>query len=126
MPLKPEISGELRGMVRDLLRETLAQRSPSASSGTETVRIANDSDLAAFAARLIQPATAEAVRIGKLRFTLAGGSAAATGALTGVITEQKIDKLAGSGTLVLDVGAVLTPLARDKARRLGLKIERRR
>jgi hypothetical protein len=126
MPLKPEISGELRGMVRDLLRETLAQRSPSASSGTETVRIANDSDLAAFAARLIQPATAEAVRSGKLRFALAGGSAAATGALSGVITEQKIDKLAGSGTLVLDVGAVLTPLARDKARRLGLKIERRR
>jgi hypothetical protein len=126
MPLKPEISGELRGMVRDLLRETLAQRSPSASSGTETVRIANDSDLAAFAARLIQPATAEAVRSGKLRFTLAGGSAAVTGALTGVITEQRIDKLAGSGTLVLDATAVLTPLARDKARRLGLKIERRR
>ncbi len=125
MPLKPEISGELRGMVRDLLRETLAQRTPS-SAGTEAVRIANDSDLAAFAARLIQPATAEAVRSGKLRFTLAGGSAAATGALSGVITEQKVDKLAGSGTLVLDANAVLTPLARDKARRLGLKIERRR
>ncbi|HUR42866.1 MAG TPA: hypothetical protein VMZ01_02075, partial [Aestuariivirga sp.] len=61
MPLKPEISGELRGMVRDLLRETLAQRT-SPSGGTETVRIANDSDLAAFAARLIQPATSEAVR----------------------------------------------------------------
>lgn len=125
MPLKPEISGELRGMVRDLLRETLAQRTPT-SGGTETVRIANDGDLASFAARLIQPATSEAVRSGKLRFTLAGGSAPATGALGGVITEQRIDKFAGSGTLVLDASAVLTPLARDKARRLGLKIERRR
>jgi len=125
MALKPEISGELRGMVRDLLRETLAHRGPS-TGGTETVRIANDSDLAAFVSRLVQPATLDAVRSGKLRFTLANGSAAATGALSGVITEQKIDKLAGAGTLVLDANAVLTPLARDKARRLGLKIERRR
>ncbi len=125
MPLKPEISGELRGMVRDLLRETLAQRAPS-SAGVETVRIASDGDLASFVARLMQPATSEAVRSGKLRFTLAGESAPATGALSGVITEQKIDKLAGAGTLVLDANAVLTPLARDKARRLGLKIERRR
>ena len=125
MALKPEMSGELRGMVRDLLRETLANRTPSAG-GAETVRIANDGDLAAFVARLIQPSTLEAVRAGKLRFTLAGGSAPATGALGGVITEQRIDKLAGSGTLVLNASAVLTPLARDKARRLGLKIERRR
>ncbi|HUR43137.1 MAG TPA: hypothetical protein VMZ01_03450, partial [Aestuariivirga sp.] len=110
----------------DLLRETLAQRKPATSTGTETVRIANDEDLAAFAARLIQSATAEAVRNGKLRFTLVGGTASAAGTLTGVITENRIDKLAGSGTLVLDAHAVLTPLARDKARRLGLKIERRR
>jgi hypothetical protein len=46
--------------------------------------------------------------------------------LQGVITEQKIDKAAGSGVLLLAPDAVLTPLARDKARRLGLKIERRR
>ena len=125
MALKPEISGELRGMVRDLLRETLANRAPS-PGGPEAIRIANDGDLGAFVARLIQPATLDAVRAGKLRFTLAGGPAAAAGTLGGVITEQRIDKLAGSGTLVLDAGAVLTPLARDKARRLGLKIERRR
>lgn len=125
MALKPEISGELRGMVRDLLRETLAHRAPSAG-GTEAVRIVNDGDLSAFVARLVQPATLDAVRAGRLRFTLANGSAVAAGALSGVITEQRIDKLAGSGMLVLDANAVLTPLARDKARRLGLKIERRR
>jgi len=124
MALKPELSGELRGMVRDLLRETLAHRAPS-TGGTEAVRIGNDNELAAFVSRMMQPATLDAIRAGKLRFTLANGSAAA-GALGGVITEQRIDKLAGSGTLVLDANAVLTPLARDKARRLGLKIERRR
>jgi hypothetical protein len=124
MALKAEMSGELRGMVRDLLRETLANRGPS-PSGAEAVRIGNDAELAAFVARLVQPATLEAVRAGKLRFTLAGGPASGNGALSGVITEQRIDKLAASGTLVLDASAVLTPLARDKARRLGLKIERR-
>jgi len=50
----------------------------------------------------------------------------ATAALTGVITENKIDHLKGAGRLVLGADAVLTPLARDKARKLGLTIERRR
>ncbi len=127
MPLKAETSSELRGMVRELLRETLANRSLS-PGGVEAVRIANDSDLAAFVARLIQPATLEAVGSGKLRFTLQGGttSIAASTALEGVITEQKLDRFAAASTVVLAAGAVLTPLARDKARRLGLKIERRR
>ena len=118
MTLKPE-TGELRGMVRDVLREVMAAR-----SGTEAVRIASDADLAAFIARLTQPTTLEAVRAGKLRFTLQGAPAK-SGALEGVITEKTLDRLAGASTLVLGPGAVLTPLARDKARKLGLKIERR-
>ena len=127
MPLKAETSSELRGMVRDLLREALANRSLSAGS-VEAVRIGNDGDLAGFVARLLQPATLDAVRSGKLHFTLQGGTLPITAstALEGVITEQKLDKFAAAGTLVLAAGAVLTPLARDKARRLGLKIERRR
>ena len=127
MPLKAETASELRGMVRELLREAVANRSVSAGS-VEAVRIGNDSDLAGFVARLIQPATLDAVRSGKLRFSLQGGTLPITAstALEGVITEQKLDKLAASSTLVLAAGAVLTPLARDKARRLGLKIERRR
>ena len=126
MGMKPETAGELRGMVRDVLREVMAGR---AAAGVESVRISSDADLAAFVARLAQPATLEAVRAGKLRFTLQQGAAPqvlAGNALDGVITEQKIDKFAGQGTLLLAPGAVLTPLARDKARRLGLKIERRR
>jgi hypothetical protein len=130
MTLKPEISSELRHMVREVLREAMAQRQPAHAGAAETVRIANDHDLAAFVARVTEPATLEKLRAGKLRFTLgstpAPAAVAAAVALTGVITEQKIDHHKGAGTLVLAPGAVLTPLARDKARRLGLTIERRR
>ena len=128
MTLKPEISSELRHMVRDVLREVMAQRQPSSGAAVETVRIANDHDLAAFIARIIEPQTLEKLRAGKLRFTLGNAPApvSTSTALTGVITEQKIEHLKGAGTLVLAPGAVLTPLARDKARRLGLTIERRR
>ena len=45
--------------------------------------------------------------------------------LKGVVSEQRIAALAGKGTLRLGATAVLTPLARDKARKLGLKLERR-
>jgi hypothetical protein len=128
MTLKPDLSSELRHMVRDVLREVMAQRQPQAGSAVETVRIASDHDLAAFVARIIEPQTLEKLRAGKLRFTLGNAPAPASSpaALTGVITEQKIDHLKSAGTLVLAPGAVLTPLARDKARRLGLTIERRR
>lgn len=130
MGLKPETATELRGMVRDLLREALAGR--AAKAGVEAVRISSDAELAAFVARLIEPATLEAVRAGKLRFTLAGSvssspiAAPASNVLDGVITEHKLNRLAGATTVVLSPGAVLTPLARDRARQLGLKIERRR
>lgn len=131
MTLKPDISNELRHMVREVLREAMAQRGQASGIAVETVRISNDHDLAAFIARLIEPATIEKVRAGRLRFTLGAALAPAPAtamatALTGVITEQKIDQFKGSGHLVLAPGAVLTPLARDKARRLGLTIERRR
>ena len=130
MPMKPDMSTELRHLVREVLRDMMASGPPVTGCANEPVRIENDQDLAAFVARVIEPATLDKIRSGKLRFTLngPGAHAAATpgSALTGVITEQKLDGLATAGTLVLGPGAVLTPLARDKARRLGLKIERRR
>jgi hypothetical protein len=130
MALKPEISHELRGLVREVLRDVMADRGKPAS-GVKTVRIDSDADLQAFVATLLEPATLEKMRAGGLRFVLqdrASMPAAANsgGALGGVITEQKIDRLAGAGVLTLAPGAVLTPLARDRARKLGLKIERRR
>jgi hypothetical protein len=128
MALDSKTAGDLRGMVREVLREALTGRGPIGAARTETVRVSTDSELQALIARIIEPATLEAVRAGKLRFTLgnSGSAVSASGMVEGVITEQKIDRLAGTGTLVLAPGAVLTPLARDKARRLGLKIERRR
>jgi hypothetical protein len=133
MTLKPEMSNELRHMVRDVLREVMAQRGQPAGGGAvETVRIASDQDLTAFIARITEPQMLEKVRAGQLRFTLgtsaapAAAAAPSAAALTGVITEQKIEHLKGAGRLVLGPGAVLTPLARDKARKLGLAIERRR
>lgn len=126
MALKPELSSDLRQMVRDVIREVIAQRQPASGVAVETVRIATDHDLAALVARITDPATFERVCAGKLRFTLGNAPATSHAALTGVITEQKISHLTGAGTLLLAPGAVLTPLARDKARRLGLTIERRR
>lgn len=134
MAMKPEMVNELRQMVRDVLRDALPQRAPKAETGSvaEVVNIASDRELQAFVTRITEPATAEKIRKGKLRFTLGSSSAQhpltpSGGAhLTGVITERKIDQMAGGGTLILGPGAVLTPLARDRARRLGLKIERRR
>jgi hypothetical protein len=116
-------------MVREVLREAMAGKSAAALAAIEPVRITCDNDLAAFVTRLMDPVVQERVKAGKLRFTLGGGPAAvaATGAvLTGVISEKTIDKHAAGGTLILAADAVLTPLARDRARQLKLKIERRR
>lgn len=133
MVLTPEMSNDLRSMVRDVLREAMAQRNGGTvqQARTEQVRITNDAELAAFVARLTAPETLEQVRSGRLRFTLGGTAgtapaAAAGAAITGVVTEQKIEQFKGAGAIILAPGAVITPLARDKARRLGLTIERRR
>ncbi len=139
---------ELRAMVREVLREALAKGRPAKghpATGTthpapaapaEPVRLAGDADLAAFVQRIIRmmddPTTAKALRAGTLRFTLAGAPVApaaplaAGTALTGTVTEAKVGTMKDAGTIVLAPDAVITPLARDRARALGLKIERRR
>lgn len=119
---------ELRAMVRDVLREALPQKA-AALSAVENVRLGSDADLAAFVRRVID--MQEAIKAGQLRFTLGGAApppaSSTSGAiLSGVITEHAVDKHAASGTLILAADAVITPLARDRARKLNLKIERRR
>jgi hypothetical protein len=120
---------ELRHLVRDVLREAVARR------GGETVSIANDAELQAFVrlliSRLDDPKTAAAIREGKHHFRLATPSAAPlhapapkAAAVAGLITERTVEHHAKSGTIMLGEGAIMTPLARDKARRLGLKVER--
>ena len=94
---------------------------------TEAVRIETDADLAAFARTVLDHA--DLVRDGRLRFTL-GGAAAPSGALRvarGAVTERTIKRAADAGgRLILGPGAVLTPLAREKARALGVELERER
>lgn len=127
MTLKPEMSSELRTMVREVLREAMGAKQAPGLAAVEAVRISNDADLQAFINRVFDPAIQERVKSGKLRFSLGGAAGSSLdAALTGVITEKTIVRHAGSGTLALAADAVLTPLARDKARQLGLKIERRR
>jgi len=134
---------ELRAMVREVLHEALGRRGQAkapAEAKTETVRIANDADLAAFVQRLVKllgdPAAAGGVRLGQHRFTLGAATTArltqtsavpgSSIVLDGTVTEAKINKCAGAGIVALAADAVITPLARDRARALGLKIERKR
>ena len=132
---------ELRALVRDVLREVLAQRGgvPAAARPImEPVSLATDAALAAFIKRLIalldDPATGAAVRSGQHRFTLrsaaprpedAPATAGRAPVLSGAITEAKIDKCAEAGVVRIAPDAVVTPLARDRARALGLKLERK-
>jgi len=102
----------------------------------EPVGIASDEDLQRFVhallARFEHPADREAIQSGRLRFTLAqpGAGGAAPGTIRverGAVTERKVAEAAKAGArLVLGRGAVLTPLAREKARTLGIEFERER
>lgn len=117
---------DLRQMVREVLREALAARATPAT-GAQAVRIASDTDLQAFVARLAAPGVIEAVRAGTTRFTLSGAvvlPATMSSALDGVVSERKLAGIAAGTTVRLAVTAVLTPMAKDMARRLGLKFER--
>ena len=113
----------------------------------QAVTIDTDEDLEAFVrtlvARLENPRDRLAIKAGKLRFSLrrtahptgagAGGRAGEPGAVgvetiriqKGAVTERAVRDAAGRGArLVLARQAVLTPLARDMARALGVQIER--
>lgn len=101
----------------------------------ETVEICDDADLDAFVARLLRladdPGSRAALRDGRLRFRLARPGAAepaqppARRVEKGAVTETQVVEAAKAGMrLVLGRRAVLTPLARDKARSLGVPIDR--
>jgi hypothetical protein len=106
MTLKPEMSNELRHMVRDVLREVMAQRGqPAGGSAVETVRISNDQTSRPSLRASPNPAMLEKVRerassaSRSVNFRCPSGRfAPSAAALTGVITEQKIDHLKGAGT----------------------------
>ncbi|WP_068257416.1 hypothetical protein [Janibacter corallicola] len=116
-----------------------------ARTRTQTIRLRTDEDLAAFTRQLLalfeNPKSRADVRNGWLRFSLEGGSpatplvpASGDGPVSsarrverGAVTERTVADAAASGQhLLLARAAVLTPLARDKARTLGVRIEKER
>jgi hypothetical protein len=128
----------LRALVRELLAETLADLPPVEEVAVE---MGSDADLNAFAARLLElfedPDRREALRAGRLRFRLAGGPSASTAAPgappagdpfrleRGALTEKAVVAAAREGrSIVLGRRAVATPLALDKARSLGISVQR--
>ena len=134
---------ELRLLVREVIRDLLPHGLPV----TETVDLSTDADLARFVSRLLDldPDQREELRSGRKRFGLAVPSPplpapapAATPAPgspagpvcrieRGAVTERVVDQAARAGErLVLGRGAVLTPLARDRARSSGIEIEKER
>lgn len=122
----------LRALVREVIRDVLPHGLPE----TETVDLSTDEDLAAFVRRLldVEPGEREELRSGRKRFMLAAprpGPAGETPAVRrierGAVTEAVVSAAARAGQrLVLGRGAVLTPLARDRARASGVQIEKER
>jgi hypothetical protein len=109
----------------------------SADAGrVEHVTLATDEDLDRFVHSLLARLETDgaAIRAGSLRFSLGrpgpGGGGGSSGVLRverGAVTERTVKDAAAAGArLVLAPGAVLTPLAREKARALGIEIERER
>ena len=130
---------ELRALVREVIRDVLPKGLPV----TETVNLSTDQDLAAFVNRLLDldPDQREELRSGRKRFMLAapGSAGPVNGAERagestpvrrierGAVTEAVINAAARAGErLVLGRAAVLTPLARDRARASGVPIEKER
>ena len=99
----------------------------------EHVTLDSDEDLDRFVRSLLARPESDGVRrsaSGGLRFSMGGQGAAAPASLRierGAVTERTVKDAAAAGArLVLAPGAVLTPLAREKARALGIEIERER
>lgn len=105
----------------------------------EEVGITSDAELAAFVRRVLDlaqdPRQREALQSGRIRFRLKRARNAAEPVSTGrgggervdkgIVNERKVLAAAKAGRkLVLGKGVVVTPLARDKARQLGVQIER--
>jgi hypothetical protein len=106
------------------------------TAAAEGISLTSDAELDAFVRRLLQrvenPQERAAIRSGALRFTLTRGASAAAGSTGGerridhgAVTERLVREAAAAGSSIrLGPRAVLTPLARDVARALGVTIEK--
>jgi hypothetical protein len=102
-------------------------RPPEGDRGLERVTLGGDDDLNRFVRDLLTRPDRDAILAGRVRFTL-GAAAAPSESVRierGAVTERTVAAAAkAGGRLVLGRRAVLTPLAREKARALGIEIER--
>lgn len=134
----------LRDEIRAILREeiaTLTAGAVPAARQVERVRIGSGTELTRFARDLVRRASspdfAERVLRGDLVFDLTGPEVVGGPVVTGpapvapgtidkaLVTERDIAALAGGvRSLRLSPRSRLTPLARDEARRRGIRIER--
>jgi hypothetical protein len=151
-----------KSLMRDLIKSVIAEevaairksapdaKPQAAQRAVETVRIASDADLIAFARKVLSlagdPGKAKDIAAGRYPFRLeqaapapkpahnaaTPASAPKPGASgqtlridSGVVTETMLNKLPrGLAKLVLAPGVTVTPLAKDRARALGLIFER--
>jgi len=141
----------LRELVKSVIAEEVAAiRKPAPGTtapearAIESVRIANDADLVAFARKVLSlagdPAKAKEIAAGRYPFRLEAAAQPAPNSAKsaptapaaqsirierGVVTETMLNKLPrGTARLVLAPGVTVTPLAKDRARALGLTFER--
>ena len=141
MTLTPPESDLLRQMVRQVLHDLVPTTMAGAgSTQVETVQLKDDADLNAFARRIASASADErdAITTGRTSFTLSHPQATPAAAATtgtseghdgvvhveaGAVTERHVREAASRGA-VLHLGprAVLTPLARDRARASGVEI----
>ncbi|HTY72926.1 MAG TPA: hypothetical protein VMI11_10955 [Actinomycetes bacterium] len=151
--LDPE---ELRALVREVLREALPStvaaltdaadpRShvPADSPPVESVVIRSDADLEAFVQRLLRlvddPERGRDLRAGRIRFRLGSAEGESAPQLStppagavirverGAVTERHVREAARAGaSIVMSRSAVLTPLALDRARAMGVSVEKER
>ena len=128
-------SDEIRRLVRAALTEALGKPdkgSPDKDDGAIAVTIGNDAELMAFAREVA--GNAKAVRSGKLTYRLARSqkmpAAGGGGGYRwehGVLNEVRIIEISKTHSRVLlRPGAVVTPLARDKARQVKLELVKER
>ena len=134
---------ELRAAIRAVLHDVLpaavldSARAPTQLSAGEAVVLGTDADLDGFvrhlAALCADPDRRAALQEGRNAFRLSGTGTADSSPVTdgvvridrGAVTERTVTRAAADGArLVLGKKAVLTPLARDKARSLGVAVEK--
>jgi hypothetical protein len=149
-----QLRAEVRAVLRDVLTPELLQgvASGGGAPAFEQVAVRDDAELDALVRRVAvlceDPTRRAAIADGRHGFRLAGGAGASpsrgrsghapgpapahhpSGVVRverGAVTERTVVKAAADGArLVVGAKAVLTPLARDKARVLGVEIEKER